>query len=268
VARIRTIKPEFWTDERIGSITPIARLLFIGLWNFADDYGNVQNSPKQIKAQVFPFDNLSVEPMLIELIENALLVEYEVDSRKYLHIKNFSKHQRVDRPSNPSLPLYEGSTNTRRVLDESSMRARAVREGKGEERNKDKNPPPPPQGGLLVDDLPTNPGLPKRQKAPTVSTSPNPEGLDAAAWEKWTEYRKAIKRPLKPASYSAAKRELTTHGANQMAVVDKSIANGWQGLFPLRSPGGQIGGNLRLDDETRDNLMRAKFLGTARKAGE
>lgn len=34
MARIRTIKPEFWTSEQVMGCAPLARLLFIGLWNF------------------------------------------------------------------------------------------------------------------------------------------------------------------------------------------------------------------------------------------
>jgi hypothetical protein len=56
VARIRTIKPDFWTNEKVLSIKPLTRLLFIGMWNFADDYGRLDFSPISIKAKVFPND--------------------------------------------------------------------------------------------------------------------------------------------------------------------------------------------------------------------
>ena len=39
MARIRTVKPDIWTDEKFVELSPLARLLFIGLWNFADDEG-------------------------------------------------------------------------------------------------------------------------------------------------------------------------------------------------------------------------------------
>jgi hypothetical protein len=41
MARIRTIKPEFWTDEKIVECSFEARLMFIGMFNFADDKGNL-----------------------------------------------------------------------------------------------------------------------------------------------------------------------------------------------------------------------------------
>ena len=39
MARIRTIKPEFWASEQVMDCKPVTRLLFIGLWNFVDDFG-------------------------------------------------------------------------------------------------------------------------------------------------------------------------------------------------------------------------------------
>lgn len=35
--RIRTIKPEFWTDEDVLKMSNSCALFFIGLWNFCDD---------------------------------------------------------------------------------------------------------------------------------------------------------------------------------------------------------------------------------------
>ena len=43
--RIRTIKPEFWTDEKVGECSIPARLLFIATWNIADDRGNLERKP-------------------------------------------------------------------------------------------------------------------------------------------------------------------------------------------------------------------------------
>jgi hypothetical protein len=59
------------------------------------------------------------------------------------------------------------------------------------------------------------------------------EGVNSEAWTRWLEYRKAIKKPLKPASIPAAMTELASFGADQGRVVEKSIANGWLGLFPM-----------------------------------
>lgn len=120
MARIRTIKPEFWTDEKVGACSVSARLLLIASLNFADDYGGLERSSKQLKAQVFPYDSIDCEPLILELIRVGLLIEYQVADRKYLHIKGFSKHQRVEKPAKPKIPLYEESANTHLLITEPS----------------------------------------------------------------------------------------------------------------------------------------------------
>lgn len=60
-------------------------------------------------------------------------------------------------------------------------------------------------------------------------------GLQEPVWNRWIAYRKSIKKPLKPASIHAARKALAAYGFNQGEVVEQSIANGWTGLFPLKS---------------------------------
>lgn len=83
-----------------------ARLLFIGMWNFADDLGRLALSPKSIKAQVFPSDNFSSDEivgMLVELSKNDLVLGYVVDEKEYLLITGWH-HQRIDKPQKPKCP--------------------------------------------------------------------------------------------------------------------------------------------------------------------
>lgn len=120
MARIRTIKPDFWTDERVGECSVSARLLFIACWNFSDDHGGLDRSAKQLKAQAFPYDNVDCEPLVLELLKVGLLIEYEVSGKKYLHIKGFRLHQKVEKPAKPRIPLYEHSGRSRVVVGEES----------------------------------------------------------------------------------------------------------------------------------------------------
>jgi len=131
MARIRTIKPEFWSDGALIECSLSARLLFIGTWNFADDRGNLDRSAKQIKARVFPADAIDCEPLLHELMTQGLLVEYSASDKKYLHIQGFTKHQLIDRPSKPTCPAFDESLITRRGLVEDSQQEGKGREGKG-----------------------------------------------------------------------------------------------------------------------------------------
>lgn len=60
-------------------------------------------------------------------------------------------------------------------------------------------------------------------------------GLDLGSWERWVEYRSEIRKALKPASIPAAQKAMAAFGPDQAKVVEQSIANGWQGLFPLNT---------------------------------
>lgn len=104
--RIRTIKPDFWTDEKIGELSMPARLLFIALWNIADDYGNFANKPKQIKIQTMPYDNVDIQELLSELSSIDLITHYSSDNKEYYHLNNFLKHQKINRPSPPIYPVF------------------------------------------------------------------------------------------------------------------------------------------------------------------
>jgi len=109
MARIRTIKPEFWADEKLSECSLSARLLFIGLLTFADDQGRFEYRPARIRMQVFPCGSASLEDVtewLGELSEHSLIRVYEIDSCRFVDIPNFLKHQRINRPTPSKLPEF------------------------------------------------------------------------------------------------------------------------------------------------------------------
>ncbi|WP_196015298.1 hypothetical protein [Klebsiella variicola] len=116
MARIRTIKPEFWTDEKVVECSFEARLMFIGMFNFADDKGNLVRSPKRIKMQIFPADMIDCEPLIKELTVAGLISEYSVSGVEYLHIEGFSKHQKINRPSATTIPAPGGVIDSSRQI--------------------------------------------------------------------------------------------------------------------------------------------------------
>jgi len=102
MARIRTVKPEYWSSEQVMSLTLHARLAFIGLWNFCDDGGNHPASAKTFKAEVFPSDDLSaadVQGLADELLAQGLIKRYEVAGKAYWHVTGWKLHQRIDKPT-------------------------------------------------------------------------------------------------------------------------------------------------------------------------
>lgn len=110
MARIRTVKPEFWTSEQVAECSPTTRLLFIGMWNFCDDGGNHVASLKQLKMQIFPSDDISIEQiscMVDELIKNELITQYVVNNKNYWHVLGWH-HQKIEKP-NYKHPAYSES---------------------------------------------------------------------------------------------------------------------------------------------------------------
>jgi hypothetical protein len=111
MARIRSVKPEFWTSEQIAECSPNARLMFIGMWNFCDDYGVHPASCARLKMEVFPADAISsadVRRMIGELLANGLIQEYEIDGSLYWLVTGFDKHQKPDTKTG-KYPLPDGS---------------------------------------------------------------------------------------------------------------------------------------------------------------
>lgn len=137
MARIRTIKPDFWTSEQIVECSVEARLMFIGLWNFCDDGGIHPASTRRIKMEIYPGDDFKSEDvrrMLDELSTNKLIKLYMVDNVEYLIVTGWKTHQRIDRPTlKYPPPIDETNTPIRRTFDDRSPPEGKGREGNGRE---------------------------------------------------------------------------------------------------------------------------------------
>ena len=108
MARIRTIKPEFFTSLTLARVSRTARLTFVGLWTYCDDEGRGRAEPRLIKAAVWPLDDdygvAEVEADLAELAAASLIQRYEVDGSHYLAIRNWAEHQKIGHPTPSKLP--------------------------------------------------------------------------------------------------------------------------------------------------------------------
>lgn len=97
MARIRSIKPEFWHDRKLArACSRDARMLYAGLWNHADEHGRANGDPAVIKGQVFPYDDVDVAALLAELVKARRVLAYEVDGDPFLFLPKLHEHQRLD----------------------------------------------------------------------------------------------------------------------------------------------------------------------------
>lgn len=99
MARIRSVHPSLFTDESWVSCSPLARVLYIGLWTDADDQGLFEWKPLQIKMRLLPGDGGDVSSMLAELEGAGLVARFETMSSTFGAIKDFRKYQRPKKPN-------------------------------------------------------------------------------------------------------------------------------------------------------------------------
>lgn len=106
MARMRSVKPEFWTDPDMADLSRDARLLYIGLWNLSDEHGRVRGDARYLKGQLFAYDDdlpaAAVEALVDELDKLGKVVRYEHDARPYLHLPTLATHQRLEPERVPS----------------------------------------------------------------------------------------------------------------------------------------------------------------------
>lgn len=130
MARIRTIKPEFFTSEDIVSLPPLARLLYVALWCEADKEGRLVWKPKTFKLRYFPADACDIDALANSLIEAGLVKAY---GEGLAYIPGFAKHQHINpRESASTLPDPDASP-TRPDASARDSDAQGGREGKGRE---------------------------------------------------------------------------------------------------------------------------------------
>jgi uncharacterized phage protein (TIGR02220 family) len=106
--RARNIKPGFFKNDELAELDPIVRLLFVGLWCYADKAGRFEWRPKRIKAEILPYDNGDITVMLRLLHDQGFIQRYTVNGYEYGRVVNFEKHQKPHHTEkNSELPSPE-----------------------------------------------------------------------------------------------------------------------------------------------------------------
>ena len=136
MARIRSLKPEFWDSPSTSSAPLPARLLFLAMWNWADDSGRGTAGLKELEAFAFPNDDVRNLPRIPAPGNSATMAGnsgdtsgemrtmyrnfaevcgdvaeaygvrfYRVKNRPYYVIPSFKAHQAKDFRSKSKYPL-------------------------------------------------------------------------------------------------------------------------------------------------------------------
>ena len=206
MARIRTIKPEFFTSEDIVSLSPLARLLYIALWCEADKEGRMVWKPLTFKLRYMPGDNCDIQALCKEILDRGLVKLY---GDGFAYIPAFSSHQHINpRESASQLPDHttQARVGTRQPrvstganLDVHSanpdVHAQVGREGKGRE----------------------------------IYTSP-PDGVSVKVWQDFQKLRKTKKAPITDTAMDGIRGEAAKAGYTLQQALETCCKRGWQGF--------------------------------------
>lgn len=112
VARIRSIKPEIRSSEKVTSWPIPLRYFWVLLWGFCDDHGRGRDNARLIKADAFPLDDEitadQVDDWMHSLAAAGVIHRYELAEARYFRIVNWSEHQKVQHPSKSVIPCPHG----------------------------------------------------------------------------------------------------------------------------------------------------------------
>lgn len=261
MARIRTIKPEFFTSEDIVSLSPLARLLYIAMWCEADRMGRMQWKPLTFKLRYFPADACDINALCQEIVDRGLVVLY---GDRLAYIPSFSNHQHVN-PRESASTIEAPPVDKSRVSDASARvtDAQVGKEGKGKERK---------EGDNASDDAgDKSPVLPDPEKDKTPRALSIADLIEAGASEQsaadWLKVRKAKKAPLTQTALDGLKREAESAGLTFSEAVTICAERGWQSLKAewltkaapnapnVQTPYGQGGGSRATPDPAQTLQM-------------
>jgi hypothetical protein len=235
MARSRNIKPGFFTNDVLGELPPLARLLFAGIWTLCDREGRLEDRPKKIKAEVLPYDECDADDLLQKLHAADFIERYEVDGKRYLQVKTWGEHQNPhmkEAASTIPAPGLHGAEQVQAPVEPSPSPAPAVL-----------IPDSLSPDSLSLDSL--------EEKAPRKrAASFNAEEIELPDWldrELWISWCKERRTRGKAITERGAKEQLKAldefrrNGHSPERVISHAIASGNQGLYQPPVIRGQAG---------------------------
>ena len=126
--RIRSLKPEFFDSPSTAQAGPWARILFMGMWCMADDWGVGPANPKELAASIFPNDDQwtskELPGLCKEVADSYGVVFYTHRGRPYYQIPTWEDHQITQRRAKRRYPTADDPES---VLDQASSELPCIR---------------------------------------------------------------------------------------------------------------------------------------------
>jgi len=116
MSRIRYLNPNFFKNEVLAELPEKVRLGFAGLWCWADKEGRLEDRPKRLKAEIFPYEDVDFNEILEILVKNSFIIRYEIDNKKYIQILKWKLYQKPHHTEkNSIIPLYVSLKNKNKI---------------------------------------------------------------------------------------------------------------------------------------------------------
>jgi hypothetical protein len=101
------LDPSWLESHSLGKCNHMTRLLFLGMISLADDEGRLRGNPVYLGRVIFPYDDIPTADIvegLRLLWSYACITFYKVDGECYIFLPKWKTYQRVDHPSDSTLP--------------------------------------------------------------------------------------------------------------------------------------------------------------------
>ncbi len=228
----RILREGILTSDRVDMLTAEAEVFYRRLMSVVDDYGRFEAKPVMLRVNCFPLRVDSIKDSAIvrwldECVIAGLVRLYEVKAKSYLELLDFRQRTRASKfpdPENAPEQCREHMTAAGEQM--TAARAPSARLGEGVVVGvvegvcvvEGDNPPIPP--------LPAIDAEPAKPRA-----SPASAGIRDEVWAAWKRHRG---KTLTAEAIRLQLRDLVRwrdDGHDPNAIVERSIANGWTGLF-------------------------------------
>ena len=194
MARARNIKPAFFKNYDLADAGPVAQLLFAGLWCLADREGRLEDKPRLIKAELFPYYDCDVNGELTVLERLGFVRRYVSAGVSVIEVLNFKKHQAPHNTEKASiLPPFDPETGLQAAPSVANGEVTVNPPLENDGKNPDSLIPDSP---ILIPDSPKPPKGeaspqpdPKPAASPAQAKAQKPDAMEGFA-EFWMRYPK------------------------------------------------------------------------------
>ena len=227
MARSRNIKPAFFKNYELADCGAYAQLLFAGLWCLADRDGLLENKPRLIKAELFPYYDVDINGELTKLQRLRFVELYTENGIDVIAITNFKKHQSPHATEKKSeLPKKTESSVSNCISTGNSITVGSPLDNDGK----------PPDSLSLIPDSPIlipDSLIPSTSVEPLAGDTPKPKKPaakkePAPTTETWNAYAAAYERRYRvPPVRNAAVNGQLSQLVYRLGAIEAPLVAAW-----------------------------------------